>query len=100
MPRVVKAFEGGIVVEVMEGGLATDELLAPYQPAVKTASEVLDVAMMIETQPLALYLRCSQKADDKKSKSVIHDIAEEGKAHLRALGRLRAHVHRGGSLHW
>lgn len=65
------------------------EFLAQYGPAMKTVSEVLDVAMMIETQALDLYLKYSQKADDKESKSVIYEIAEEEKAHLRALGRLR-----------
>jgi hypothetical protein len=48
----VRAFEGGIVAEVMEGGLTTDEFLTPYQPAMKTVSEMLAVAMMIETQAL------------------------------------------------
>jgi len=63
--------------------------LAQNKPAMNTISDVLDVAMMIETQALDLYLRYSQKAKDQKSEGVMYDIAEEEKAHLAALGRLR-----------
>jgi rubrerythrin len=82
-------FETETVAEVMEGGLTTEEFLAQNKPAMNTISDVLDIAMMIETQALDLYLRYSHKARDQKSEGVMYDIAEEEKAHLAALGRLR-----------
>ncbi len=85
----VDMFEAETVTVVMEGGLTTEEFLAQNKPAMNTISDVLDIAMMIETQALDLYLRYSHKAKEQKSKAVMYDIAEEEKAHLAALGRLR-----------
>jgi len=53
-----------------------------------TVEGVLNIAMMLETQALDLYLRYSQKAENEESKTVLYDIAEEEKAHLATLGRL------------
>lgn len=85
----VDRFEAETVTVVMEGGLTTEEFLAQNKPAMNTISDVLDIAMMIETQALDLYLRYSHKAKEQKSKAVMYDIAEEEKAHLAALGSLR-----------
>ena len=81
-------FEKDVVVRAMEGGLTTEEFLAQNQSVLETILEVLEVAMMIETQALDLYLRYSGESKDDKTKSVLFDIAEEEKAHLEALGRL------------
>ena len=83
-----EAFEADIVSEVMEGGFTTQEFLEQNRDSVKTAPDVLNMAMMLETQALDLYMRYSEKAEDEKSKTVLYDIAEEEKAHLAALGRL------------
>ncbi|MCP4666961.1 MAG: sulfurtransferase, partial [Deltaproteobacteria bacterium] len=56
--------------------------------AMNTASGVLNIAMMLETQALDLYLRYSQKVEEEKSKTLLHNIADEEKAHLKSLGRL------------
>jgi hypothetical protein len=45
-------------------------------------------AMTLEAQALDLYTRYAQKAEDVQSRSVLHDIAEEEKGHLAALGGL------------
>jgi len=83
-----EAFETEISSSFMEGGFTTEEFLEQYRDYMKTVPHVIDVAMMLETQALDLYMRYSDKADDDKSKAVLHDIAEEEKAHLKALGRL------------
>jgi rubrerythrin len=83
-----ETFDTKVVAKVMEGGLTTEEFLAENRQAMETLLDVLNIAMMIETQALDLYLRYSQKIKDEKGKTVLYDIAEEEKAHLAALGRL------------
>ena len=83
-----EAFEATVVSDVMEGGFSTEEFLEQNREAMNTASGVLNISMMLETQALDLYLRYSQKAKEEKSKSVLYNIAEEEKAHLKSLGRL------------
>ena len=83
-----EAFESKVVEEVMEGGFTTQEFLEQNRPAMQTIPDVLNIAMMLETQAMDLYLRYSQKIEDEKSKKILYDIAEEEKAHLGSLGRL------------
>ena len=83
-----ETFEADIISEVMEGGFTTEEFLEQNRPAMETTADVLNVAMMIETQALDLYLRYSLKSKEEKSKTVLREIADEEKAHLAALGRL------------
>jgi len=54
----------------------------------QTVPDVLNIAMMLETQALDLYMRYAQKAENEKSKSILLGIAEEEKGHLASLGRL------------
>lgn len=84
----LETFEAKFVSKIMEGGLTTEEFLEKNKPAMKTVLDVLNMAMVIETQALDLYLRFSDKSKEEKTKSVLFDIAEEEKAHLAALGRL------------
>ncbi len=72
----------------MEGGYTTEEFLEQNRDSMKTVFDVLNIAMMLETQAFDLYMRYSQKAKDEKSKAVLYDIAEDEKAHLASLGRL------------
>jgi rubrerythrin len=83
-----EAFEADIVSEVMEGGFTTQEFMEQNKDSMKTVPDVLNMAMMLESQAMDLYMRYSEKAKDEKSKTVLFDIAEEEKAHLKALGRL------------
>jgi len=76
------------VTDVMEGGFTTEEFLEKNTDSMKTLPDVLSIAMMLETQAMDLYMRYSEKSKDVKSKAVLFDIAEEEKAHLKALGRL------------
>jgi rubrerythrin len=84
----LETFEADIVAKVMEGGLTAEEFLEKNRLAMETLPDVLNMAMMIETQALDLYLRYSNKTKDEKTKGVLFEIAQEEKAHLAALGRV------------
>ena len=49
---------------------------------------ILDLAMMLETQALDLYLRFAEKSSDERTQKVLFSIADEEKAHLGSLGAL------------
>jgi sulfur-carrier protein adenylyltransferase/sulfurtransferase len=80
--------EGLAAAEVMEGGYNVKDFLARNEPHMKTVPQVLEVAMMLETQALDLYLRLADKSREAATKETLFAIAEEEKAHLAALGRL------------
>jgi rubrerythrin len=52
------------------------------------AVSLLDLAMMLETQALDLYLRFADKSADSESRGVLLKLADEEKSHLGALGQL------------
>ncbi len=83
-----QSFEEGIVSDTMEGGFTPEEFLEQNRAAMEAISGAINVAMMLETQALDLYLRYSQRAEEKRSKEVLFGIAEEEKAHLKALADL------------
>ena len=83
-----ETFESKIVSNILEGGYSTEEFLEKNRGAMQTVSGVLDIAMMLETQALDLYLRYSQKITDEEGKGILFNIAEEEKAHLAVLGDL------------
>jgi sulfur-carrier protein adenylyltransferase/sulfurtransferase len=83
-----ETFEANISSDSMEGGFTTEEFLEQNSTIMDTVAGVLNIAMMLETQALDLYLRYSQKAKNEESKTVLYDIAEEEKSHLATLGRL------------
>jgi len=73
---------------IMEGGIDAEEFLSRNEPFLHTVPGVIDVAMMIETQALDLYLRMAHESRRPETREVLFQIAEEEKAHLAALGRL------------
>ena len=83
-----ETFEANISLDIMEGGFTTEEFLEQNSTIMDTVAGVLNIAMMLETQALDLYLRYSQKAKNEESKTVLYNIAEEEKSHLAILGRL------------
>jgi rubrerythrin len=83
-----ETFETRVVSMTMEGGYTTEEYLEQNRSAIGTVTEILALAMMLETQALDLYLRYSRKSGDEKGRAVLYNIAEEEKAHLSTLGRL------------
>ena len=81
-------FEERIVLGVMEGGFTAEEFLEKNKPLLDTVENLLSLAMMLEAQALDLYTRYAQKVEVGRSRSVLHEIAEEEKGHLAALGSL------------
>ena len=81
-------FESAIVPQTLEGGFNADEFLAANQSRLQTAVEVLDLAMMLETQALDLYLRFAARSGQPQTREVLYALAGEEKAHLASLGRL------------
>jgi len=73
---------------VMEGGFTTEEFLDQNRSLLDTSNHVLSLAMMLETQAFDLYMRYSDKTKDDHSRKVLHEIAQEEKAHIASLGRL------------
>jgi rubrerythrin len=89
----VDTFRAGLEATTMEGGIDAAEFMAKNESFLQTVTGVIDVAMMVETQALDLYLKMAAASKDAATKEVLFQIAEEEKGHLRALGRvLEAHL--------
>jgi len=82
------ACSGAATPGTLEGGFALTEFMERNRPYLDTASHVLDLAMMLETQALDLYLRFADRCADQAAKGVLFAIADEEKVHLARLGRL------------
>ncbi len=82
------AFEADLTPDIMEGGFKVKEFLDVNQPWLKTPRQALELAMMLETQALDLYLRFAEKSREDQTKQVLFKLADEEKAHLKSLGRL------------
>lgn len=83
-----KEFEEKVISRAMEGGSTTEEFMERNRSAMESTSDVLSLAMMIETQALDLYMRVAQKSSHERTQTVLHELAEDEKAHLSTLGRL------------
>jgi rubrerythrin len=84
----MEAYEAGIKPSILEGGFKLDEFMQKNESYLQTVSDVLELAMMLETQALDLYLRFADKSSDSGSQQVLFKLADEEKAHLEALGQL------------
>jgi len=73
---------------VMEGGIDVDDFMQRNKPYLQTVTGYLELAMMVETQALDLYLRMADACAQQETRSVLLKISEEEKAHLAALGQL------------
>jgi|UniRef100_A0A7V6A1T2 rhodanese-related sulfurtransferase/rubrerythrin len=82
------AFEAGMEPAIMEGGFRLNDFLAANEPWLKTVTEVLELAMMLETQALDLYLRFAEKSQEEGTKEVLFRLADEEKGHIKSLARL------------
>lgn len=72
---------------LMEGGIDMDAFMKQNQPFLKDVSGYLDLAMMIETQALDLYLRMAADCQNELTQEILFRIANEEKAHLELLGK-------------
>ena len=84
----IEDFEDTVSSELIEGGFDPDKLLEESMGAFKTASEVLNFAMMLEAQGMDLYMRYAEKSQDPRVKEVLFKMADDEKAHLNSLGNL------------
>ncbi|OGQ99557.1 MAG: hypothetical protein A2521_01685 [Deltaproteobacteria bacterium RIFOXYD12_FULL_57_12] len=73
------------IADLMEGGVATEPFLVSVRDQLTTIAEILDLAMMLETQALDLYGRLARKTTDPEVKTLFLKLAEEEKAHLQRL---------------
>jgi len=72
----------------MEGGMKIHEFLNRNEHCLKSSRGCLELAMMIETQALDLYLRMARACEDSRAGEVFFRIGDEEKMHLTALGDL------------
>ena len=82
------AFQAKTKSSMMEGGLDIHLFLEKNRSAMASTIGVMDIAMMLETQGLDLYLRYAHQAETEEAQTVLYDLAQEEKAHLKALGQL------------
>jgi len=73
---------------LMEGGFKPQEFLQQNAALMKSLPEMLELAMMLETQALDLYLRFAAKLTHPQAKEVLYTLAQEEKAHLARLAKL------------
>jgi sulfur-carrier protein adenylyltransferase/sulfurtransferase len=83
-----ETYEAAIVPNTLEGGFDAKEFLENNKANLQTPPQVLDLAMMLETQALDLYLRFADRSAQAQTREVLFSLAGEEKAHLASLGRL------------
>jgi sulfur-carrier protein adenylyltransferase/sulfurtransferase len=72
---------------LMEGGMDMNAFMEQNQPFLNDVSGYLDLAMMIETQALDLYLRMAAECRNEMTRKILNRIGNEEKAHLALLGK-------------
>jgi len=82
------AYEADLRPSIFEGGLGLNDFMQENESFFRSVQGVLELAMMIETQALDLYLRFADKSMNEKTKTALFTIADEEKAHLSSLGDL------------
>jgi len=78
----------GTAAPFMEGGFDTENFLKENERYLDSVTGYLELAMMIETHALDLYLRMADVIANEQAREVLLRIADEEKGHLAALGRL------------
>ncbi len=81
-------FEAQVNSNITEGGFNLDQLLNEKTSILKTKTDIISLAMMIEAHGLDLYMRYSQSVEHEQGKKVFFDLAQEEKSHLTWLGDL------------
>jgi sulfur-carrier protein adenylyltransferase/sulfurtransferase len=81
------AFSDAFQSRLMEGGVDIDAFMKQNQPFLNDVPGYLDLAMMIETQALDLYLRMAADSRNEKARKILLRIGNEEKAHLALLGK-------------
>lgn len=87
-PKDLETFESSTLPDTLEGGFSARKFLEANKEHMQTVPQVLDLAMMLETQALDLYLRFADRCSQAATREVLFALAGEEKAHLASLGRL------------
>ena len=80
--------EASLKPDLLEGGFKVKDFLRQNAPFFQAVPQVVELAMMLETQALDLYLRFALRCAAAETKEVLYRIGEEEKAHLASLARL------------
>ena len=78
----------GRLAGVMEGGFEIEAFLAQNAAYLNSPTDLLTLAMMLETQAMDLYLRFADKSTEAATREVLFKVATEEKQHLGALADL------------
>lgn len=73
--------------DLMEGGMDIADFMKRNERFLQSLSGYLELAMMIETQALDLYLRMAHESAHENTKHVLLQIGNEEKGHLTLLAR-------------
>jgi rhodanese-related sulfurtransferase/rubrerythrin len=73
--------------QLMEGGLDMHVFMEQNRQFLNDVPGYLDLAMMIETQALDLYLRMAADSPNETARNILLRIGNEEKAHLELLGK-------------
>lgn len=82
---------------MVEGGVDIADFMHQNDRYLQSVTGYLDLAMMIETQALDLYLRMAGESAHPTAKEVLFRISEEEKAHLAMLAQYLEEKHGAGS---
>jgi rhodanese-related sulfurtransferase len=72
--------------DLMEGGISIDRFMEQNESRLSSVEGYIEIAMMIETQALDLYLQMAAAVADERSRQVLQRIGDEEKSHLSLLG--------------
>jgi len=85
-PDQIGEFSDTFKSRLMEGGIDMHAFMEQNQTFLNDVSGYLDLAMMIETQALDLYLRMAADSQNELTRKILHRIGNEEKTHLELLG--------------
>lgn len=72
---------------IMEGGRAVEDFVKRVDAMIGSREDILDLAMMLETQALDLYSRMAQKSSRPEARDLFLRLADEEKTHLSFLAK-------------
>ncbi|MFZ0447771.1 MAG: ferritin family protein [Desulfatiglandaceae bacterium] len=82
-------FESHVAMGVPEGGLRAEQFMKRIMGAKSSLGDVFSIAMMFEAQAMDLYMRYAEVMEQEQAKALLHDLAEQEKAHLKVLGIIK-----------
>ncbi len=79
-------------MDVMEGGMNRQQIMAHFGPHLHDMEDILDLAILLETQAYDLYSRLTRQERDPLRVKLFHHLAEEEKIHMNYLFRKLDHL--------